>query len=174
MIDEARAGHDLYATFKTSLGDIVVQLFPKDAPLTVENFVGLATGEKEWTDPKTEKKVTGRPLYDNTVFHRVIPDFMIQGGDPLGRGTGGPGFKFKDEFQSGRSFDKPGILAMANSGPNTNGSQFFITEVLTRWLDNKHTIFGEVVSGFELVGKIVEAGNAAVALKTVVITTKKS
>ncbi len=172
MMDEARAGKDLWATFKTTMGDIVVQLFPKDAPKTVENFVGLATGEKEWTDPRNGKKSNAK-LYDGTIFHRVIPDFMIQGGDPLGQGTGGPGYKFEDEFKSGRSFKKPGLLAMANAGPNTNGSQFFITEVPTGWLDNKHTIFGEVVSGFDLVPKITRAGNGKVKLTAVEISTSK-
>ncbi len=170
MMDEARAGKDLFATFKTSMGDIVVKLLAKDAPKTVENFVGLANGEKEWTDPRTGKKTTAR-LYDSTVFHRVIPDFMIQGGDPLGQGTGGPGYRFEDEFQSGRSFNKPGLLAMANAGPNTNGSQFFITEVPTPHLNNRHTIFGEVVKGFDLVLKIARAGNGKVALKAVEIST---
>jgi peptidyl-prolyl cis-trans isomerase A (cyclophilin A) len=170
MIDEARAGKDLHATFKTSMGDIVVKLLPKEAPKTVENFVGLATGEKEWTDPRTGKKTNAR-LYDGTIFHRVIADFMIQGGDPLGQGIGGPGYKFEDEFKSGLRFDKPGLLAMANAGPNTNGSQFFITEVATPHLNNRHTIFGEVVKGFDLVPKIARAGNGKVALKAVEITT---
>jgi peptidyl-prolyl cis-trans isomerase A (cyclophilin A) len=172
MMDEARAGKDLWATFKTTMGDIVVKLFPKDAPKTVENFVGLATGEKEWTDPRNGQK-SRAPLYDGTIFHRVIPDFMIQGGDPLGKGFGGPGYKFEDEFQSGKTFAKPGLLAMANSGPGTNGSQFFITEVPTPHLNNHHTIFGEVEKGFELVPKITRAGNAKVTLTKVVITTTK-
>ncbi len=150
---KARAGEDLYATFQTSAGDIVVKLFPKDAPKTVENFVGLAMGEKQWTDPRSNEK-TKKPLYDGVVFHRVIPDFMIQGGDPLGTGTGGPGYRFEDEFQSGRTFDKPCLLAMANAGPNTNGSQFFITEKPTPWLNNRHTIFGEVTKGCALVAQI--------------------
>jgi peptidyl-prolyl cis-trans isomerase A (cyclophilin A) len=154
MMDEARAGKDLYATFDTTQGKVVVKLFPKDAPKTVENFVGLATGEKEWTHPQTSEKRTGTPLYDGTVFHRCIPQFMVQGGDPLGRGTGGPGYRFEDEFKSGRRFDKPGLLAMANSGPNTNGSQFFITVVPTPHLNNRHTIFGEVVQGYEVVDRI--------------------
>ncbi len=124
MMDDARAGKALTATFDTTEGQVVINLFAKEAPKTVENFVGLATGEKPWTDPNTGQKKTGVPLYDGTIFHRCIKDFMIQGGDPLGRGTGGPGFKFEDEFKSSRTFDKPGILAMANSGPNTNGSQF--------------------------------------------------
>jgi peptidyl-prolyl cis-trans isomerase A (cyclophilin A) len=170
MIDEARAGSDLWATFQTSAGDIVVRLFSKDAPKTVENFVGLASGEKEWTDPRTGKKTAAR-LYDGTVFHRVIADFMIQGGDPLGQGIGGPGYKFEDELHGGKRFDKPGLLAMANAGPHTNGSQFFITEVPTPHLNDRHTIFGEVVRGLELVAKIARAGNGKTALKRVEITT---
>jgi len=154
MIDEVRAGKDLYATFDTTEGKIVVKLFSKDAPKIVENYVGLATGEKEWTHPGTGEKKVGVPLYDGTIFHRCIRDFMIQGGDPLGQGTGGPGYKFEDELKSGRKFDKPGILAMANAGPGTNGSQFFITVVPTSWLNNKHTIFGEVVSGYEVVQRV--------------------
>src|SRR5438093_8314545 len=164
----AASGQDLYATFNTSEGSFVVKLFSKDAPETVANFVGLATGEKEWTDPRTGAK-THAKLYDGTVFHRVIPNFMIQGGDPLGTGTGDPGYRFKDEVQGGRRFDKPGLLAMANAGPNTNGSQFFITEVPTPHLNNKHTIFGEVVKGFELVPKIGRAGNGQVTLQHVEI-----
>lgn len=142
-----------YAVFDTTQGTIVIKLFPKDAPKTVDNFVGLAKGTKEFKDPKTGQMVK-RPLYDGLVFHRVIPDFMIQGGDPLGNGTGGPGYRFEDEFGSNRSFDKPGILAMANAGPNTNGSQFFITVAATPWLNNRHTIFGEVVEGYDVVEKI--------------------
>ncbi|MFZ5470499.1 MAG: peptidylprolyl isomerase [Myxococcota bacterium] len=150
----AAEGKDIYATFKTNLGDVVVRLFPKDAPKTVQNFVGLASGEKTWTHPATGKEQKGTPLYNGTVFHRVIDGFMIQGGDPLGQGVGGPGYKFEDEFQSGRKFDKVGLLAMANSGPNTNGSQFFITTSTPHWLNNRHTIFGEVVAGYEVVEKI--------------------
>ncbi|MBS2023680.1 MAG: peptidylprolyl isomerase [Deltaproteobacteria bacterium] len=159
---------DLYAIFQTSAGDIVVKLFEKDAPKTVENFVALATGAKEWIDPRTGQKTKAR-LYDGTNFHRVIPQFMIQGGDPLGTGTGGPGYRFEDEFQSGKTFNKPGILAMANAGPGTNGSQFFITEVPTPHLNNRHTIFGEVTRGFELVPQIARAGNAATKLNHVEI-----
>jgi peptidyl-prolyl cis-trans isomerase A (cyclophilin A) len=159
---------DLYAIFKTSAGDITVRLFEKDAPETVANFVALATGSKQWTDPRTGKE-THAKLYDGTVFHRVIPSFMIQGGDPLGTGTGDPGYRFKDEFQSGRKFDKPGLLAMANAGANTNGSQFFITEVATPHLNNRHTIFGEVVKGFDLVPKIARAGNGQTKLEHVQI-----
>jgi peptidyl-prolyl cis-trans isomerase A (cyclophilin A) len=154
MVDEVKAGKDLYAHFDTTEGKVVVRLFSKDAPKTVENFVGLATGEKDWTDPATREKKTGTPLYDGTIFHRCIADFMVQGGDPLGRGTGGPGYQFADEFQSGKRFDKPGLLAMANAGPNTNGSQFFITVVPTPWLNSKHTIFGEVVSGQDIVRRV--------------------
>ena len=121
------------ATLHTSLGDIVIELFPNHAPKTVANFVELATGAKEWTDPRTGQKTTAK-LYDGTIFHRVIDGFMIQGGDPLGRGTGGPGYRFDDEFHGELVFDRPYILAMANSGPGTNGSQFFITVAPTTWL----------------------------------------
>ncbi len=162
LIDDARAGHDLYAKFETTEGTVVVRLFPKDAPKTVENFVGLATGEKPWTHPATGEAQNDKPLYDGTIFHRCISNFMVQGGDPLGRGTGGPGFRFEDEFQSGRRFDRPGLLAMANSGPNSNGSQFFITVVNTPWLNNKHTIFGEVISGQDImdrVANVIPKGN---------------
>ena len=145
------------AVIQTTKGSITLKLFPEKAPKTVENFVGLATGSKEWTDPKTGKKMKRKPLYNGTVFHRVIPDFMIQGGDPLGQGTGGPGYSFEDETQPSDSFDKPGILAMANAGPNTNGSQFFITVKPTPWLNGKHTIFGEVTEGMDVVNKIVNA-----------------
>src|SRR5262252_3875186 len=149
----AQEGKDLYATLKTTEGDITIQLFSKEAPKTVANFVGLASGEKEWTDAKTHEK-THRALYDGTIFHRVIPNFMIQGGDPLGNGTGDPGYKFEDEFKSALTFDKVGLLAMANAGPNTNGSQFFITVAKTPWLNRRHTIFGEVVDGYDVVEKI--------------------
>ena len=131
------------ATLHTSAGDIVVELFPNHAPKTVANFVELATGAREWVDPNTGTKSTAT-LYDGTVFHRVIANFMIQGGDPLGTGTGGPGYRFADEFHPELNFDRPYLLAMANSGPGTNGSQFFITTVETSWLNRKHTIFGEV------------------------------
>ncbi|MEY2989098.1 MAG: hypothetical protein RLZZ163_14 [Actinomycetota bacterium] len=131
------------ATIHTNLGDINVNLFPDHAPKTVRNFTGLAEGTQEWTDPKVKAKSTA-PLYNGTIFHRVIPGFMIQGGDPLGTGTGGPGYRFDDEPHPELTFDKPYLLAMANAGPNTNGSQFFITVAPTTWLNFKHTIFGEV------------------------------
>jgi peptidyl-prolyl cis-trans isomerase A (cyclophilin A) len=142
-----------HATLRTSKGDIRVVLYPDTAPKTVENFVGLATGERTWTDPAT-RQPQQRPLYDGTIVHRVIPEFMIQAGDPLGSGRGGPGYTFEDEVGGPHRFDGPGYLAMANAGPNTNGSQFFITEVATPWLDGKHTIFGKVVDGMEVVRAI--------------------
>jgi peptidyl-prolyl cis-trans isomerase A (cyclophilin A) len=143
-----------YALINTSEGAIVCRLFEKDAPKTVSNFVELAEGARDWTHPSTGKKSKER-LYDGTVFHRVIPSFMIQGGDPMGNGMGGPGYKFEDETKgSSHRFDKPGKLAMANAGPNTNGSQFFITVAPTEWLTGKHTIFGEVVEGYDVVEKI--------------------
>ena len=142
-----------YAHFTTSEGKFTIQLYDQDAPKTVENFVGLATGAKEWTDPRTGRKSTA-PYYNGTVFHRVIDGFMIQGGDPLGQGTGGPGYKFADEFHPKRRHDKAGVLSMANSGPNTNGGQFFITLAPTPWLDNKHSVFGEVTEGMDVVKKI--------------------
>lgn len=146
-------------TLNTSLGDITIQLFPDKAPNTVTSFVGLATGTQEWIDPKTNQK-KNTPLYNGTIFHRVIKEFMIQGGDPLGTGTGGPGYRFADEF-SDLKFDEPYLLAMANSGPNTNGSQFFITVVPTPWLTNKHTIFGKVIKGQDVVDKIVNSPTGA-------------
>ncbi|MFE6664115.1 peptidylprolyl isomerase [Streptomyces sp. NPDC057697] len=133
----------LYATLKTSQGDIEIRLLPNHAPKTVKNFVELAQGEREWTHPETGKRTTDK-LYDGTVFHRVISGFMIQGGDPLGNGTGGPGYEFGDEFHPDLAFTKPYLLAMANAGPGTNGSQFFVTVSPTAWLTGKHTIFGEV------------------------------
>jgi peptidyl-prolyl cis-trans isomerase A (cyclophilin A) len=146
-----------YATFDTSEGTIVCRLFEQEAPITVKNFIELAEGSREWTHPHTRAK-SKTPLYNGTIFHRVIPDFMIQGGDPAGTGMGGPGYQFQDETRtSPHKFDKPGKLAMANSGPNTNGSQFFITVVPTPWLTGKHTIFGEVVEGQDVVDKITQA-----------------
>ncbi len=144
----------LYATFDTSEGQIVVRLFESEAPKTVKNFVDLAEGKREWTHPGTRQK-SSNALYSGTIFHRVIPDFMIQGGDPMGTGFGGPGYQFEDETKgSPHKFDKKGKLAMANSGPNTNGSQFFITVAPTPWLTGNHTIFGEVVEGQDIADKI--------------------
>jgi peptidyl-prolyl cis-trans isomerase A (cyclophilin A) len=144
----------LTALLVTSMGEVTVELLEKDAPRTVANFVGLATGKVEWADPLTGQK-TSRPLYDGTTFHRVIPDFMIQGGDPAGNGTGGPGFNWADEASALRiRHDRPGLLSMANRGPNTNGSQFFLTEVPTPWLDGKHAVFGRVTAGMDVVQRI--------------------
>ena len=143
----------LTATLATTQGTVTVRLFPDHAPKTVRNFVELAEGGKEWTDPRTGQATKGR-LYDGTVFHRVIANFMIQGGDPLGTGTGGPGYKFGDEIHPDLQFDRPYLLAMANSGPGTNGSQFFVTTVPTPWLTGKHTIFGEVIGGVDVIDKI--------------------
>ena len=134
---------DLYATLSTNQGDIRLKLFPNHAPKTVANFVELAEGAREWTDPRTGARTT-EPLYNGTIFHRVISGFMIQGGDPLGTGTGGPGYRFNDEFHPELAFTRPYLLAMANAGPGTNGSQFFVTVAPTEWLTGKHTIFGEV------------------------------
>ncbi len=180
------------AIFETSMGNITCTLFPDKAPMTVENFIGLAEGTKEWKNPVSGATKTHTPLYDGTIFHRVIPNFMIQGGDPAGNGSGDPGYKFKDEFSDLR-FDQPGRLAMANSGPNTNGSQFFITDVPTPWLNGKHTIFGQcapisTIKAIEAVPrdamdkplkpvrllhvKIVKAGAAAPAKKAVHPTVK--
>ena len=143
-----------YATFDTSMGKIVCRLFEKEAPNTVKNFIDLAEGKRDWKDNVSGKKGPG-PLYNGTIFHRVIPKFMIQGGDPSGTGMGGPGYKFADETKgSPHKFDKPGKLAMANAGPNTNGSQFFITVDKTEWLTGNHTIFGEVVEGQDIVNSI--------------------
>ena len=147
---------DTFATLETSKGPIRVRLFPDTAPKTVENFVGLATGGKPWRNPTTGTQEQGS-LYEGTIFHRVIPNFMIQGGDPLGTGRGGPGYQFEDEVGGPHSFDRPGYLAMANAGPNTNGSQFFITQAPTPWLDGKHTIFGKVVDGMEVVRAIARS-----------------
>jgi len=145
----------LFARLNTSKGTVVVRLFPDEAPETVANFVGLAEGTKQWMDPRTGQPTTAK-LYDGTVFHRVIKGFMIQGGDPLGNGRGGPGYKFGDEIDPSLRFDRPYLLAMANAGPNSNGSQFFITVGTTDWLNGRHTIFGEVVEGSEVVVAISE------------------
>ena len=142
-----------YAQFDTTEGSFTIRLFEKEAPQTVANFVGLAEGTREWKDPQTGETKTG-PFYDGVMFHRIIKDFMIQGGDRLGTGTGGPGYKFGDEFHPSRRHSKAGILSMANAGPNTNGSQFFITLGPTPHLDNRHSVFGEVVEGMDVVEKI--------------------
>jgi len=165
-----------YAVLNTSEGTIVCRLFEKEAPKTVANFIELAEGQREWSHPVTRKKSKDR-LYDGTIFHRVIPNFMIQGGDPAGTGFGGPGYQFEDETKgSPHKFDKGGKLAMANSGPNTNGSQFFITVAPTTWLTGKHTIFGEVVEGQDVADKIAnlprnrqDKPNTDVVVKSVVI-----
>jgi peptidyl-prolyl cis-trans isomerase A (cyclophilin A) len=162
------------ATFKTSQGTIVCKLFDTEAPETVKNFVELAEGTKKWDAPGKK----GDKLYDDTIFHRVIPEFMIQGGDPQGSGMGGPGYKFADETKgSPHDFKKPGKLAMANAGPNTNGSQFFITVTDTGWLTGKHTIFGEVTEGYDVVEKIskvardgMDRPKTPVVLESVTIT----
>jgi peptidyl-prolyl cis-trans isomerase A (cyclophilin A) len=146
----------LYAHFDTTEGKFTVRLFDKEAPKTVENFVGLAEGNREFKDPKTRSSAK-RPYYNGIIFHRVIDGFMIQGGDPLGLGTGGPGYNFPDEFHPSLRHDRAGLLSMANAGPNTNGSQFFITLAATPHLDNRHSIFGEVVDGLDIVQKIGRA-----------------
>jgi peptidyl-prolyl cis-trans isomerase A (cyclophilin A) len=165
-----------YAVFNTSEGNIRIRLFETDAPITVKNFIELAEGSKEWTHPTTRAKSISK-LYNGTIFHRVIPDFMIQGGDPAGTGMGGPGYRFEDETKGSRhKFDKPGKLAMANSGPGTNGCQFFITVAPTPWLTGNHTIFGEVVEGQDIADKISKVARNAqdkpqkpVVLESVVI-----
>jgi peptidyl-prolyl cis-trans isomerase A (cyclophilin A) len=148
------------ATFHTNRGSFTVRLMPDHAPKTIENFVGLATGSKRWTDPRdgAEKQ---EPLYPGTIFHRVISGFMVQGGDPTGTGRGGPGYEFEDEVSGGPSFDRPGLLAMANAGPDTNGSQFFVTVAPTPWLDGRHTIFGEVTEGYDVIETIAGVATGA-------------
>ena len=142
-----------YAHFETTLGNFTVELFEAKTPKTVANFVGLAEGSKEWIHPKTREK-SKKPYYDGIVFHRIIQGFMIQGGDPLGEGYGGPGYQFEDEFHPELRHDRAGILSMANAGPNTNGSQFFITLGPTPHLDNRHSVFGEVAEGMDIVRRI--------------------
>ena len=168
---QAQGSGQLYARFVTSMGTIVAQLEEQRAPNTVKNFVGLATGSQEWTDPSTGEAKQGVPLYNGTIFHRVIPDFMIQGGDPAGTGRGNPGYRFQDEFHPELRHTGPGILSMANSGPDSNGCQFFITERATPHLDNKHSVFGSVVAGLELVPKItrVPCGGANRPVQNVVL-----
>ncbi|MCG3113731.1 MAG: peptidylprolyl isomerase [Candidatus Manganitrophus sp. SB1] len=149
------------AKIETTLGEIVIELFEDEAPIAVANFIGLAEGTKAWTDPNTSQQVT-RPFYDGLIFHRVISGFMIQGGDPLGNGTGGPGYTFEDEFSSGLEFDRVGRVGMANSGPDTNGSQFFILDGAPQsHLNNVHTIFGQVTSGQEVVNAIANVPTGA-------------
>ena len=168
---EASMSQEIFATFVTTEGTFTIKLYDQDAPKTVANFVGLAEGSKEWTDPRTGKKVK-TPYYDGIVFHRIIDGFMIQGGDPLGQGTGGPGYNFDDEFSPKVRHSKEGILSMANRGPNTNGGQFFITLAPTPWLDNRHSVFGEVVEGMDVVRKMgkVPVGAADRPVKDVRIT----
>lgn len=156
----------LRVRFHTSSGTIGAILFEDKAPRTVANFVGLATGASTWLDPSSGQEEQ-RPFYDGLVFHRVIPEFMIQFGCPEGNGRGGPGYRFRDEFAPGLRHDRPGLLSMANGGPNTNGSQFFITEVPTPWLDGKHAIFGEVFEGLDLVADIARSGDGAVRMDKV-------
>lgn len=146
-------GKGLFAVFTTNQGEWTIALEEEKAPKTVDNFVGLATGQKEYVDPNTRDKST-KPFYDGTIFHRVIKNFMIQGGDRLGQGTGGPGYRFEDEFHPTLKHTVPGMLSMANAGPNTNGSQFFVTLVACPWLDGKHAVFGKVVKGMDVVEKI--------------------
>ena len=151
----------LYARFVTTHGNIVIRLEEERAPKTVKNFVGLATGTQEWVHPRTGQAQKGQSYYDGTIFHRVIPDFMIQGGDPLGAGTGGPGYRFEDEFHPELRHSGPGVLSMANSGPGTNGSQFFLTERATPHLDNKHSVFGVAIAGIDAIKKIARVATGA-------------
>ena len=167
---------EMLAKFVTTEGPFTVRLMHEQAPKTVENFVGLAEGTKEWTDPRTKRKVT-EPYYNGIVFHRVIDGFMIQGGDPLGNGIGGPGYEFEDEFHPGCRHDRPGILSMANRGPNTNGGQFFITLAPTPNLDDRHSVFGEIVEGMDVVQRIGKTKTGAqdrpvtdIAIESVTIT----
>ena len=164
----------VYAQFITSEGNFTVRLFDQEAPKTVENFVGLAEGTKQWTDPRTSQKVT-KPYYDGVIFHRVIDGFMIQSGDPLGQGIGGPGYSFSDEFHPKLRHNKAGVLSMANRGPNTNGGQFFITLGPTPHLDDRHSVFGEVTEGMDVVRKIGSTPTGAQdrPLKPIVIQTIK-
>jgi peptidyl-prolyl cis-trans isomerase A (cyclophilin A) len=165
----------VHAEFATTEGSFTIRLFDQEAPDTVANFVGLAEGTKEWTHPGTQAKMTNTPFYDGIIFHRVIEGFMIQGGDPLGQGIGGPGYKFKDEFHPSLRHTKAGILSMANAGPNTNGSQFFITLGPTPHLDNRHTVFGEVTEGMDVVRRIgnTPTGRQDRPVKDVVINAVK-
>ena len=170
---KGKGGKMTNAVIQTSEGPITIKLFAESAPKTVANFTGLASGKKEWLDPKTGKNVKGKSLYEGTIFHRVIPGFMIQGGDPLGTGTGGPGYKFEDETKPSDKFDRAGLVAMANAGPNTNGSQFFITVKPTPHLSGKHTIFGEVTKGMDVVDRIVKAPRGAMDRPTNPVSIQK-
>jgi peptidyl-prolyl cis-trans isomerase A (cyclophilin A) len=163
----------VYAHFETSMGNFTAELFEKQAPNTVANFIGLAEGTKEWKDPRTGQSMKGKPFYDGLIFHRVIADFMIQGGDPLGNGTGNPGYRFNDEFSPSLKHSQKGRLSMANSGPNTNGSQFFITLAPTDWLDGKHSVFGQVVSGIEVVDAIGKTRTGAQDRPVTPVVTKQ-
>ena len=162
----------VYAHFETSLGNFTAELFEDKVPQTVANFAGLADGSKEWTHPGTGKKER-KPYYDGLIFHRVIEGFVLQGGDPLGKGYGGPGYQFADEFHPDLRHDKAGILSMANAGPNTNGSQFFVTLAATPHLDRRHSVFGKVISGLDVVEKIGHVPTAAQDRPTTPVVMKK-
>jgi peptidyl-prolyl cis-trans isomerase A (cyclophilin A) len=171
---QAKPAAEPTAVIETSMGNLRCKLFPKEAPKTVANFIGLAEGTKDWTDPATGQVKHGVPLYSGTIFHRVIPNFMIQGGDPLGTGTGDPGYKFEDEIVPSLTFDRPGRLAMANAGPGTNGSQFFITEVPTLHLNGHHTIFGQCdEASVDLVKKIARVPRNARDMPTTPVRVTK-
>lgn len=169
ILEQIPGDGPLHVTFHTSAGVLKGVLHEDRTPRTVANFVGLAAGLSEWQDPHGGGAVQ-RPFFDGLSFHRVIPDFMVQGGCPLGTGTGGPGYRFDDEFDPELRHDRGGLLSMANAGPGTNGSQFFITEVPTPWLDDKHSIFGEIIEGAELIGRIARAGNGQTKIERVEIS----
>jgi peptidylprolyl isomerase len=153
---QAKLRPGTYAHFETSMGNFTAQLYTREAPNTVGNFVGLVNGTKEWKDPRTGRVMQGKRFYDGLTFHRVINGFMVQGGDPTGSGSGGPGYRFPDEFAPTLKHDREGRLSMANSGPNTNGSQFFITLGQQSSLDGKHSVFGQIVQGMDVVKRIGE------------------
>ena len=174
VVAQEKSSGEPTAVFETTMGTLRCKLFPKEAPKTVANFIGLADGTKDWTDPATGQKKHGVPLYSGTIFHRVIPNFMIQGGDPLGKGFGDPGYRFEDEIVASLTFDRPGRLAMANSGPNTNGSQFFITDVPTPHLNGHHTIFGQCDdASVEVVKKIARVPRDARDMPTTPVRINK-